>query len=36
MGTSQQNAEQQENDRYDRESFQSMKAHHEQFDPPPT
>ena len=36
MGTSlQQNAEWQEKDRYDRESFQSMKAHHEQFNPPP-
>jgi len=36
LGTSlQQNAERQEKDRYDRESFQSMKAHHEQFNPPP-
>jgi hypothetical protein len=36
MGTSlQQNAERQEKDRYDCESFQSMKAHYEQFNPSP-
>ncbi len=36
LGTSlQQNAERQEKDRYGRESFQPMKAHHEQFKPPP-
>jgi hypothetical protein len=36
LGTSlQQNAERQEKDRYDRELFQSMKAHHEQFNPLP-